>query len=289
MPIQLNGKTQYFEVDSGARFTLLSRQDFENLNLNLPLQPSSIVFRAYNGSTIKPCGKIIVNATYGDKKITSVLHVVPDGSQLLGREWIRLFNINLQQIDRERIQHKSSLLVHQIQSIQPSLLKTSNQYSSQHPDNNPVSISAVIPTSIQTTFQPSFQQTFNQYFNHHSVNNPGINHSTFQQTSSQYSNQYSDKIIAIIRASTPPRIQKSVPRSVQVEERVPQVRIYDVPRPRNQKAVTFSQPLTKSLPEMPAEASPQSRTLPVLPSPVERRPQRQRKTPARFNDYVVYK
>lgn len=97
----LNNIPQRFEVDSGARFSLLAEDDFKKLNLNIPLEPSSIVFRSYSDHSIQPVGKISVTATFNGKQIQDAIYIVPPGhSPLLGRSWIRGLGIELKEIDK---------------------------------------------------------------------------------------------------------------------------------------------------------------------------------------------
>ncbi|XP_066908891.1 opioid-binding protein/cell adhesion molecule homolog [Halyomorpha halys] len=68
--VQLNGKPQKFEVDSGAKYSLLSELEFQQLNLNIPLQASNIPFRSYSGNIIQPKGKIVVTVARDSGRIT---------------------------------------------------------------------------------------------------------------------------------------------------------------------------------------------------------------------------
>ncbi|KAI5725515.1 hypothetical protein M8J77_016543 [Diaphorina citri] len=98
--VLLNGTQQTFEVDSGAKFSLLSENQFNKLDLNLTLHPSNLAFRSY--TVIKPLGRVTVRVQYEDKEMTGDLHIVPDGHDaLLGRQWIRGLNIELSRIDRK--------------------------------------------------------------------------------------------------------------------------------------------------------------------------------------------
>uniref|UniRef100_A0A146LZ17 RNA-directed DNA polymerase n=1 Tax=Lygus hesperus TaxID=30085 RepID=A0A146LZ17_LYGHE len=98
--VLINGKPQRMEVDSGARFSLLSEEDFNKLNLNLPIQPSETIFRSYSGNMIRPRGKVVVKVAYKDKETHSDLFIVPTGhAALLGRQWIRDLGIELKEID----------------------------------------------------------------------------------------------------------------------------------------------------------------------------------------------
>ncbi|KAI5715463.1 hypothetical protein M8J77_016422 [Diaphorina citri] len=106
--VLLNGTQQTFEVDSGAKFSLLSESQFNKLDLNLTLHPSNLAFRSYTGNVIKPLGRVTVRVQYEDKEMTGDLHIVPDGHDaLLGRQWIRGLNIELNRIDRKTDVSKS--------------------------------------------------------------------------------------------------------------------------------------------------------------------------------------
>ncbi|KAI5731266.1 hypothetical protein M8J77_007169 [Diaphorina citri] len=98
--VTLNGKVQQFEVDSGAKFSLLSQNEFQSLNLNLPIEESHVAFRSYSGDIIKPVGKLRLKVAYAGKEIIGELHIVPNGHDaLLGRQWIRGLGIELKKID----------------------------------------------------------------------------------------------------------------------------------------------------------------------------------------------
>ncbi|KAI5731396.1 hypothetical protein M8J77_009366 [Diaphorina citri] len=114
----LNGKKQAFEVDSGAKFTLLSENDFNKLQLDIPVIQSNLAFRSYTGNIIKPRGKVSVNVQYKDKEMMGELHIVPDGHDaLLGRQWIRALQIELNQIDQHVENRCPVAPAYQIKSI----------------------------------------------------------------------------------------------------------------------------------------------------------------------------
>lgn len=97
--VTISGKTKLFEVDSGAKFSFLAENDYNKLNLNLPLETFDVIFRSYSRNLIQPRGKISVNVAYNGKEINGELHFVPAGhSPLLGRQWIRDLDIELKQV-----------------------------------------------------------------------------------------------------------------------------------------------------------------------------------------------
>ncbi|KAL1446538.1 hypothetical protein WDU94_012198 [Cyamophila willieti] len=98
--VQLNGKQQKFEVDSGTKYSLISETEFEKLNLNTSLIESTLAFRSYTGGIMKPRGKVFIQVQYKDQSMMGELHIVPDGyNSLLGRQWIRGLDIKLSQIE----------------------------------------------------------------------------------------------------------------------------------------------------------------------------------------------
>ncbi|KAL1446405.1 hypothetical protein WDU94_012412 [Cyamophila willieti] len=98
--VLLNNKQQKFEVDSGAKYSLLSEREFKKLNLNTPLIESNLAFRSYTGNVINSKGKVLIQVQYKDQTMMGELHIVPDGHDpLLGRQWIRGLNIELGKIE----------------------------------------------------------------------------------------------------------------------------------------------------------------------------------------------
>lgn len=81
--VKSNRKPQCIEVDSKAKFTLMARNDFDRLNLQIPIKESTIIFRSYSGNMIKPERKATVTVTYKYKQIRSELYIVPTGLDAL--------------------------------------------------------------------------------------------------------------------------------------------------------------------------------------------------------------
>lgn len=116
--VTLNDQPQEFEVDSGARFSLLSETDFNNLGLRMPLQSTSVCFRSYSDHIIRPKGKVTLTVAYKDKKIDTDLFIVPPGHDaLLGRGWIRGLQISLNEIDAHRPTHPESIHINSVVTL----------------------------------------------------------------------------------------------------------------------------------------------------------------------------
>lgn len=117
--ILLNETQQTFEVDSGPKYSLLSESQYVELNLNITLQPSKLVFRSYKGNIIKPLVSVAVRVQYEDNEMTGELHIVPNGHEaLLGRQWIRQLDIELNRIDRNTVRKSVPISTYQIKSVE---------------------------------------------------------------------------------------------------------------------------------------------------------------------------
>ncbi|BES92812.1 Hypothetical Protein NTJ_05622 [Nesidiocoris tenuis] len=98
--VKVSGKQIKFEVDSGSAYTFLPRDKFNELNIQEPLEPTSIGFRSYTQTVFVPDGKLIVSAEYKGRIIQDEIYVVPQGfAAILGRAWIRRLDIDLRKID----------------------------------------------------------------------------------------------------------------------------------------------------------------------------------------------
>ncbi|XP_066906707.1 uncharacterized protein, partial [Halyomorpha halys] len=115
--VKLNSKPQTFEIDSGARFSLISEPAFRKLSLDTALEPTTVSFHSYLDHIIKPMGKVTITVTYKNRTIDAELYVVPAGyDALLGRVWIHGLGFILNEIGRE--QHSSRMFL-PINSVTP--------------------------------------------------------------------------------------------------------------------------------------------------------------------------
>lgn len=62
--VKIEGNPITFEVDSGSGYTFLPQNQFEKLNLKVPLLPASMEFRSYTRDLFVPHGKIKVNVEF---------------------------------------------------------------------------------------------------------------------------------------------------------------------------------------------------------------------------------
>ncbi|XP_011690576.1 PREDICTED: uncharacterized protein LOC105451673 [Wasmannia auropunctata] len=98
--VLIEGKTQKFEVDSGAGLTLLPESAFKKLKLKAEMQRTTIQFRSYTSEIFAPLRYIQTQVEYKRKRSNETAYIVPDRfSPILGRDWIRHLNIELKEID----------------------------------------------------------------------------------------------------------------------------------------------------------------------------------------------
>lgn len=76
-----------FEVDSGCKYTLITRSEFEELGLNTILHSSTDNLISYSNNPVKVFGLANVDVKYKNKCANNrELHVVQDGhASVLGR------------------------------------------------------------------------------------------------------------------------------------------------------------------------------------------------------------
>lgn len=151
--VLLNGTQKTFEVDSGAKFSLLSETEFNKLKLNIPIQQSNLAFRSYTGNVVKPLGKVFVRIQYEGKEMTGDLHIVPDGHDaLLGRQWIRGLQIELNRIDRKTVSNSTSNSTHMINSVEDIFQKFPNVFEEK--------IGCVPNCQVQLQLRPNAKPVF---------------------------------------------------------------------------------------------------------------------------------
>ncbi|KAJ8346679.1 hypothetical protein SKAU_G00280800 [Synaphobranchus kaupii] len=115
--VDLNGCKVSFEVDTGASRSVIGEATYKRIHGHdsaVKLMPSSTVLRSYTGQNIKECGSVHVMADYnGQEALLNLLVVSGRGTNLLGRDWIKVLNLdwsglldnlNKVEIELERLQ-----------------------------------------------------------------------------------------------------------------------------------------------------------------------------------------
>lgn len=102
--IRVNGRLQIFETDSGSKNALISRSEFNRLNLNCRIEPPDTSLDSYTGDGIRILGKVVVSISHGREAADGMsLYIVEDGrATVLGRDWIRALKLNVLELDQVR-------------------------------------------------------------------------------------------------------------------------------------------------------------------------------------------
>lgn len=89
-----------FQVDTGSSVSCLSVDIYKQHFSNFPIKPTNKHFIFYNGSQVKPVGVVTLNIAYNKKEMFLDFYVMENGGQpLLGRDFLRLYNISLSMIN----------------------------------------------------------------------------------------------------------------------------------------------------------------------------------------------
>jgi len=100
LTVLINNKPVRFELDCGAKFTLILQDYFNSLNINVRVEHPDIQFCDYNKKPIAVLGLAMVTVQFNNHSIKEKLYIVSPGKALiLGRSWIRALNIELKDAD----------------------------------------------------------------------------------------------------------------------------------------------------------------------------------------------
>lgn len=101
--VKIEGNSINMEVDSGAKYSIISQNTLRRLNLENKLKPTNISSRAFSHDIVPCQGKIKVTVQYKNRTIKGELYVVGSGpDSLIGRQWIRALNLELREIDAKK-------------------------------------------------------------------------------------------------------------------------------------------------------------------------------------------
>lgn len=95
--LQIEGKPAKFEADSGSKYAVMSKADFDRLGLSKELHPCFIVLQTYSHDYINVIGCIYVNVSYKSRFARDLRLLLVDGNYdaVFGREWLFALNIAL--------------------------------------------------------------------------------------------------------------------------------------------------------------------------------------------------
>ena len=83
------------EVDTGASFSVVSKNTYEKFFSSRTLQRSTVKLKTYTGETLPVVGQITANVQYRNQDLNLLLIIAGnDGPSLLGRNWIHLLRLD---------------------------------------------------------------------------------------------------------------------------------------------------------------------------------------------------
>lgn len=103
LDVTLNGIPLRMELDTGASVSVLNEDTYENIRQQsyiAPLAKTTNKLRSYTGHFIQMLGITKVKARYVGKELVLPIHVVQGGGpNLMGRDWLSQFQINLSELN----------------------------------------------------------------------------------------------------------------------------------------------------------------------------------------------
>ena len=114
----VNGQPLQMELDTGASISLISEQQYKQLQDAPPLEKSSVILRTYTGENLSILGSIRVVATYNNQTNKLPLLVVKgDGPNLMGRDWLARFIVDWHSIHQLQSPNKINNLLTKFENI----------------------------------------------------------------------------------------------------------------------------------------------------------------------------
>ena len=114
----VNGQPLQMELDTGASISLISEQQYKQLQDASPLEKSSVILRTYTGENLSILGNIRVVATYNNQTNKLPLLVVKgDGPNLMGRDWLARFIVDWHSIHQLQSPNKLNNLLTKFENI----------------------------------------------------------------------------------------------------------------------------------------------------------------------------
>ena len=91
----VNGQALKMELDTGASISLISEEQYNQLQDVPTLEKSSVILQTYTGENLSIQGSITVVATYNNQTNKLPLLVVKgNGPNLMGRDWLARFQVD---------------------------------------------------------------------------------------------------------------------------------------------------------------------------------------------------
>eukprot|EP00731_Ephydatia_muelleri_P018903 Em0011g943a len=104
----MEGKGLEMEVDAGAAVSILPYRDYERSFNHLALKPSRVKLKTYSGEQITPKGELTVDVKIKGRiyQKLPLIVVYSPGPPLLGRDWMRVVNIEWRDINHMELKQE---------------------------------------------------------------------------------------------------------------------------------------------------------------------------------------
>lgn len=120
--LTLEGKHLRMELDTGAAQSLISEKTYKSLFPSWPLLPATAKLRTYSGESLQVLGQQEVEAQYGEQKVRVPLLVVKnEGASLMGRNWLKVIQLDWSTINRIQRSTLQDVLDRHSDLFQPGL------------------------------------------------------------------------------------------------------------------------------------------------------------------------
>ena len=106
--VAMEGKGLEMEVDTGAAVSILPYREYERSFNHLALKPSRVKLKTYSGERITPKGELTVDVKIKGRIYQKLPLIVVDspGPPLLGRDWMRVVNIEWRDINHMELKQE---------------------------------------------------------------------------------------------------------------------------------------------------------------------------------------
>lgn len=97
--VSVNGVSLRMEVDSGAPVSAISLATYKKYFKSSKISRTGSTFTSYNGNLMTPVGVCKLEVSYNNISQILEIYVINNGGPpILGRDWMRMFNIELRQV-----------------------------------------------------------------------------------------------------------------------------------------------------------------------------------------------
>lgn len=158
--VNIEGKVQQMEMDSGASYTVISKIMYRNLFSHIDIEPINSNLYTITGSIIKAVGEIPVTVQYGvhqHKLKLKIMEAVKEFIPLLGRDWlnvlIRTWRECFKSEEKPQVHNLDNKLENNIRSMYPNVF-----------DQNQLIVDFKAEIQLKDSYIPKFHKPYNVPF-----------------------------------------------------------------------------------------------------------------------------